>query len=218
MSSIPGGSPLSPSEHSENAATASAIGGRTPDVGFEQSGSGRGGGSPVDGYAEAIVAVASAEGVIDRVDSELYAFAQAVEGHPELSQRLSDPALDNDTKNALIGDLLNRAHPQTIAAVNYIINAGRGRQLTAIAHGVVERAASRRSSALAEVRTAVPLDDQQRQRLVAALSAQEKRPVEVRVTVDPTIVGGIVVTIGDTVIDGSLARRLADARSQLVGA
>ena len=242
MSSIPGGSPLPPSAGGasgagqagggENAATAQGVGGRTPDVGGGQAGGASSAGQagaaytggrrdpndPVSGYADAIVSVASAEGVLDRVESELYSFAQAAEAHQELSRRLSDPAVEISTKDAVVNDLLQAAHPQTIAAVSYIIAGGRARQLGAIAHAVVEKAAERRDSALAEVRTAVPLDDAQKQRLVAALSAQARRPIDLKVTVDPSIVGGIVVTMGDTVIDGSIARRISDVRARMVGA
>ena len=174
--------------------------------------------SAVEGYAQAIVAVADAEGVLERVENELYEFARAVESNPELSQRLTDPAAEVSTKLGIVSDLLKRAHPQTIAAVGYIIQAGRGRQLRDIAGAVVQAAAHRNERALAEVRSAVPLAEDQRRRLTEALTQQAGRAVELKVVVDPELVGGVVVTMGDIVIDGSVARRLSDVRARLVGA
>lgn len=173
----------------------------------------------VDGYADAIVRVATAEEALDRVEDELYRIARTIEANPELSQRLSDPAVDTPTKLAVVEDLLaGRAHPQTVSAVMYVVQSGRARQLPAIAGAVVHRAAAARSRALAEVRTAVPLSDEHVTRLADALSKATGQQVEVKVTVDPDVVGGVVVNVGDTVIDGSVARRLAELRSRLVGA
>jgi len=76
----------------------------------------------------------------------------------------------------------------------------------------IELAAEQRRRMLAEVRTAVPLTEEQSRRLAAALSAQQGREVRLGVIVDPEVVGGIVVRVGDDVIDGSIASRLEQAR------
>ncbi|MDP9405938.1 MAG: ATP synthase F1 subunit delta [Actinomycetota bacterium] len=173
----------------------------------------------VDGYADAIVGVATAEGALDRVEDELYRFARIIEANAELGQRLTDPAVDTPTKLGVMQDLLGgRAHPQTVSAIMYVVQSGRARQLPAIAGAVVQRAAASRSRAVADVRTAVPLSDEHQTRLADALTKATGQQVEVKVTVDPEVVGGVVVTVGDTVIDGSVARRLAELRSRLVGA
>jgi F-type H+-transporting ATPase subunit delta len=80
-----------------------------------------------------------------------------------------------------------------------------------------EVAAERRHHVLAEVRSAVPLDGAQRERLAQGLSRATGREVEVRVVVDPTVVGGIVARVGDEIFDGSLRSRLDDAKQQLAG-
>ena len=84
-----------------------------------------------------------------------------------------------------------------------------------MARAVAERAAETRSKALAEVRSAVPLDDETVERLAAALSKATGKKVEVKVIVDESVIGGIVARIGDTVIDGSIARRMDSLRQAL---
>ena len=174
--------------------------------------------STVDGYAEAIFTVAKAEGALERVEDELYRFARAFEANPDLGRQLSDQAIDVGTRMAIVDDLLGKkAHPQTISAVMYVVQAERSRQLPAIADAVVAKAASVRSSVVAEVRSAVPLDDDQVQRLVAGLEKSSGRQVEAKVVVDPDVVGGLLVRLGDTVIDGTVARRLDEMRTALTG-
>jgi F-type H+-transporting ATPase subunit delta len=168
------------------------------------------------GYAHAIVEVARAEGVLDRVEEELFRFARAVQDNAALRDRLGDASLDVSTRLQIVGDLLTRAHPQTVAAVNYVLQAGRARFLTPIAEAVGEVAASDREQVVAQVRSAVPLADDQRERLAAALGKSSGKSVSLKVVVDPSVVGGLVVTMGDTVIDGSVASRLAAVRASFV--
>lgn len=172
----------------------------------------------VEGYAEAIVTVARSEQALERVEDELFHIARTVESNGELSQRLSDPGLDTATKLEIVHGLLSgRAHPQTVSAVMYVVQSGRARQLPDIADAVVQLAAASRQRAVAEVRSAIPLDADTQQRLSTALQKATGRQVEIKVTVDPDVVGGVIVTMGDTVIDGSIARRLTELRSRLTG-
>lgn len=170
----------------------------------------------VAGYASAIVAVAQAEGTLARVETELYAFARTVEASAEVRDRLSDPAVPVEAKIAAIDELLG-GHPQTSAAVMFVVQSGRARQLVEIADSVARLAAESRSESLAEVRSAVPLDAAQQERLRSALVQATGRAVDLRVVVDPTVVGGVVAKVGDTVIDGSVSRRLSELKSVLVG-
>jgi F-type H+-transporting ATPase subunit delta len=172
----------------------------------------------VEGYAQAIVAVAEAEGALERVEDELFRFGRAVQVNPELRDLLIDPSIDASAKLGIVTDLLgDRAHPQTLSAVAFIVQSGRARQLTQIAEVVVALAAQTRAQAVAEVRSAVELTEDQRRRLAQALSRIAGRDIDLKVIVDPTLVGGVVARIGDTVIDGSVAHRLAEVRSQLMG-
>ena len=172
----------------------------------------------VRGYAAALYNVAGAEGVLERVADELYQLARLLESNSDLLQRLTDPRLDSAARVALIEELLSgRAHPQTVSAVSFVVQSGRARMLPEIADEVSRLTANARQRVVADVRTAVPLDDDAKRRLAEALSRSSGSQVEVRTTVDPGVMGGVVVTMGDTVIDGSVARRLSELRSRLSG-
>lgn len=170
-----------------------------------------------EAYAGALLAVGEAEGNLDRLESGLFAASRALEGNTELRERLTDPGVDLSTKLEILDELLG-GRPETAAALMWVVQAGRGREITAIADSFVRQAAARRGSSVAEVRTAHPLSDEQQRRLAESLSAQAGQPVELKVVVDPDVVGGIVVKMGDTVIDGSVARRLSELRAAMVGA
>jgi F-type H+-transporting ATPase subunit delta len=169
-------------------------------------------------YAEAIVNVAGAEGVLDRVSNELFQFARAMDDHPELRDRLTDTTIAIPDKLGIVSELLaERVHPQTLAALVYVIQAGRARLLTEICDAVVERAAQKRNRAVAEVRTAVPLDKDRLRRLAEAIERTTGKKIDMKVVVDPSLLGGVVVRVGDMVIDGSVARRLDELKARLVG-
>lgn len=170
----------------------------------------------VRGYAQALFAVAEAEGVLERVEDELYGFARAVEQHADLREALTDAALPSENKKAVVAELLGeRAHPVTVNALSFVVESGRARELGKIADELASVTAERRHRALAEVRSAVELTAQQRARLTEALSAATGRSVEVKVVVDPSVVGGVMARVGDEVFDGSIASRLDDARQHL---
>jgi F-type H+-transporting ATPase subunit delta len=176
------------------------------------------GDSTVEGYAEAIFAVAKAEGGLDRVEDELYRFARAFESNAELGRRLSDEAIDLQTRTAIVQDLLGgKAHQSTVNAVSFVVQSGRARQLPQIADAVVAKASTARRRGVAEVRSAIPLDEDQTRRLAAALEQSSGQQVDVKVVVDPEVVGGLIVRMGDTVIDGTVARRLAEMRTAMTG-
>ena len=107
---------------------------------------------------------------------------------------------------------MGRAMPVTHALVSFVIGAGRGRDLPAIVDRLVERTAEARQEVVAEVRSAVPLTDDQRNRLAAALGARTSLKVSVKVIVDPAVLGGLVAQVGDTIIDGSIRSRLDQLR------
>jgi F-type H+-transporting ATPase subunit delta len=170
----------------------------------------------IGGYATAVVAVAEAEGALVKVEDELFTFAKAVEQSPQLREAVTNRALPVENRIELVRDVLgDRVHPATLSLVSFLIEADRARDLTKIAERVVAIAAEQRQHEVAEVRSAVPLSDAQRERLAQALSRATGRQVEVKVVVDPTVVGGVVARVGDEVFDGSVASRLEDAKQVL---
>jgi F-type H+-transporting ATPase subunit delta len=172
----------------------------------------------VRGYAQGLLSIAEAEGVLDRVEDELYAFAKSVERHADLREALTDEALPSERKKALIDELLGaRTHPLTATLVGFLVDAGQARRIEQIAEELAREAAHRSEQTLAEVRVAVPLTDAQRTKLEKALTKATGHPVELKVDVDPSVIGGVVARVGDEVFDGSVASRLAEARQYLIG-
>jgi F-type H+-transporting ATPase subunit delta len=172
----------------------------------------------IRGYAEALFAVAEAEGETHAVESQLFAFAKLLETQPKVREALIDAALPPENKKALIQEMLgDRANPIAVNLLGFLGEQGRGRELVRIVEELVTVSAERRAHAVAEVRCAVPLDDAQRARLVEALSKATGRQVEIRVVVDPSVIGGVVARVGDEIFDGSVRSRLRDARQQLAG-
>ncbi len=170
----------------------------------------------VRGYAQALLAVAGAEGALDRVQDELYAFAKSVARHEDLREALTDGGLPAERKKAVIQDILGeRASPHTISIIGFLVEQGKARELTAIVDELVALAAERRKAAVAEVRSAVELSDKHRKDLTAALEHATGKKVELKVVVDPSVVGGVVARVGDQVIDGSIRRRLELARERM---
>ena len=162
-----------------------------------------------DAYATALFEVARAEGTLERVEAELYQVARAIEGSEELRSKLTDQALPVELRQGIVEDLLaNKTAPVTKSLVSFVVGSGRARDLPAIIDKMVQRSAEDRAEAVADVRSAIPLDADQQQRLAEALGRRTGKKVSVKVTVDPSVLGGIVATIGDTVIDGTVRRRL----------
>lgn len=170
----------------------------------------------VDGYANALLEVARVEGALDTVADELHVVRGAVEGNDELRTTLTDqaitPAVRQEVVHRLLGD---KAHPVTVSLVDFVVGAGRAGDLPEIVGRLVELAAEARDALVAEVRSAEPLTENQRIRLAAALSDRMGRNVDIRATVDTSLMGGVVTQIGDTVIDGSVRTRLARLRERL---
>lgn len=169
----------------------------------------------VAGYARALVAVGEAEGALDGLADELFHVARSAEQSPELVDELTNPAIGAADRLEVVERLLgDRASDAAVAAVMLVVRAGHARRLSAIAEALASDAAEANRRVLAEVRTAVDLDGEQRERLAAALGEATGRDVELKVTLDPTVLGGIVATVGDTIIDGTVSRRLSDLKSR----
>lgn len=170
----------------------------------------------IDAWAAALLDIAQAEDNVAEVEDELFRFSRIVEGNDELRMALSNPGQPAERRAAIVDELLeHRSLQMTRAIAAFVVGAGRGHDLPAIVNRFVELAAESRQHEVAEVRSAVPLDDAQVQRLAQALSRATKKNIEVRVVVEPDLMGGIVATIGDTVIDGTVRHRLEQLKETL---
>jgi F-type H+-transporting ATPase subunit delta len=173
-------------------------------------------GDRIDAYADALLEVAKAEGVLGVVEDDLFRFARAFEASDDLRMALTDPALPPQRRVAVVEELMGgKALEASAAMAAFVAGIGRAHDLPAIVDRFVERAALAREHEVAEVRSAVPLDDKQRERLGKALSKATGKDVEVKVVVDPKVMGGLVATIGDTVIDGTVRHRLDQLKERI---
>lgn len=167
----------------------------------------------INGYARGIFEMASGEDSLAKVEGELLALARAFETSAELRSKLTDPQLPLDKKQGIVDELIGtRASSLTVGLVQLLVGQNRASDLPAIASAVAGAAASSRDKAVAEVRSAVALDEATVARLTQSLGRATGKNVEVKVIVDPSVIGGIVATVGDTVIDGSIAKRVASIR------
>lgn len=167
--------------------------------------------------AMAAFTVAEDEGTLDAVEDELFRFDRAVAGSPELRTFLTDPGVAAERRRGVVEDLTADAQPITRALLGHLVTYPRGERIEDALQALSTGAAQRRNRVVAEVRTAVALTGAQHGRLSAALTRIYGREVQLHVVVDATVVGGVRVTVGDEVIDGTVAHRLEQARRQVAG-
>lgn len=167
---------------------------------------------------ESLLAQAEAESRLGRVEDELFRFGRVVEGHHDLRTALTDRRADRRAKAELVDRLLHgKAEPETLRLARQAVLSPRGRRLDRALEGYLRIAARRQEQLTAIVTAAVELSQAQRERLTRALAEMYGRAVQTNVIVDPDVVGGIRVEIGDEVIDGTIASRLEDARRSFTG-
>lgn len=164
------------------------------------------------------VVVAERSGHLDDLEDQLFRFSRIVEGQPALRAALADPALPLARKHDLVVALLEgKATPSAIRLLSRVVTDPRGRHVEAGFELYGQIASERRQRLVALVRAATPLTDEQRTRLAAALARTYGGNVHLNVELDPTVIGGLSINVGDEVIDGTIAARLSDARRRLAG-
>jgi len=173
----------------------------------------------LESYAvEAVVAQAEAFGRADRVEDELFRFERIVAADPALRAALVEAQAPADKRADLVSSLLQaRVTPETLLLARRAVVAPRGRRFDRVVENYLETASRRREQQTAIVTSAVPLTDDDRARLAAGLAAIYGGTVHVNTVVDPRVMGGVKVEIGDEVIDGTVIRKL-DAARRAMGA
>jgi F-type H+-transporting ATPase subunit delta len=170
----------------------------------------------VDGYATGVLEDIDNRDALGGVEDELFRFLRIVGGSEPLMAALSDRDLPPSIRKGLVVDLLQgRASSTSVRLAAYATQVGRPRDYEALLSHLVDRVAAESNRRLAEVRVPIELDDDRRQQLAEALRRVTGHPVDVRVTVDPTVLGGFVATVGDTVVDGSTRHRLELLKERL---
>jgi len=170
----------------------------------------------IEGYARGLFEIARAEGKLDEVEDELFRFARSLEGNEQLRSTLSNELLPAERRQSIVEDLLgSRTTRTTTQLVSFIVGLGHSADLPEIIDSLIQRAAGLRDEVVAEVRTAVKLTPDQETRLAAALANATGKNVSLKPIVDPSVLGGVLATVGDTVIDGSVRTRLEQLKSRL---
>ncbi|MFE3495697.1 F0F1 ATP synthase subunit delta [Streptomyces sp. NPDC059175] len=168
--------------------------------------------------ATADLTAAHRAGALDDVEDELFRFGRIVASSPELRAALTDRTATASAKGELLRSLLGgKANAVTERLVIRLVTAPRGRSLEAGLESFSKVAAARRSRMVAVVTSAVPLTDQQKQRLGAVLAKLYGHEMHLNLDVDPEVLGGISVRVGDEVIDGTIADRIAEANRRIAG-
>lgn len=171
----------------------------------------------LDGIEELAYRVAAeSAGSTVSIDTELFAFDAAVSSDNELELAVGSKLDDSGAKVALVERLLaKRVSPQTLAIVRHLVQAPRGRRIGAALRHAASVVADQAGLSVATVTSASPIAAAQLSRLRKALSASYGRELRINQVVDPSIIGGLRVQLGDDVIDGSIASRLGELRLQL---
>ncbi|MFG1628198.1 F0F1 ATP synthase subunit delta [Kribbella sp. NPDC049227] len=166
---------------------------------------------------EAEVAYADTRRKLDDVEDELFRLDRIVAVERGLSDKLSDHNIPLTARQQLLAGLLQgKADAATMRLAERAVD-GRGRSFAASLRSYQVAAAARRNASIATVRVATDLSEAERTRLAEALGRQYGRDIQLNVIVDPNVVGGVRVDIGDEVIDGTIAARLDEAQRRIAG-
>lgn len=161
---------------------------------------------------------ADRDGALDEVEDELFRFGRILEAEPELQTTLGDRAASAERRQELLDSLVaDRVRPATRRLLDRAVAVPRGRSVERTIEDLCDQAAARRDRSVARVRTAVPLSDDEQERLIAALGRIYRRDVVLQVDVDPSVLGGLLVRVGDDVIDGTVLHRIDEVRRDLAG-
>lgn len=167
---------------------------------------------------EALFAAAEKDGVLDTVEDELFRVERILDSTGDLTGLLDEQSAPAARRVGLLDSLVEgKVTSVTQRLLRHAVGSQRKRSITLAIDDLLEQAAARQERSVARVVSAAPLTDQQQDRLVGALSELYGRKISLRSAIDPAVRGGLVVRVGDEVIDGSVAARLAEARTALAG-
>ncbi|QZA09061.1 F0F1 ATP synthase subunit B/delta [Mycolicibacter heraklionensis] len=164
---------------------------------------------------QALLLSAESAGTVDEVEDQLFRFSRVLDAQPRLDILLGDTATPAAGRVGLLRNVLGGANPITAALLEQTVRLLRGQSAHQAIAELAQIAVARRGELVADVGAAAELSDAQRTRLNTVLSRIYSHPVRVQVDVDPARLGGLAISVGDEVIDGTLSSRLADAKTQL---
>ena len=165
-----------------------------------------------------LLGAAEKAGRLDDIEDQLFRFGRIVRGNDQLRTLLDDQSVPAERRSALLADVLgSKVDPVTAALLDQGVRSNRKRTVELAVDDLLDLTATRRGRSVADVTSAVPLSDVQLSRLGTALTHIYGRPITVRTQVDASVRGGLVIRVGNEVIDGSVEYRLATVRAELAG-
>jgi len=165
---------------------------------------------------DVLFGAAEQDGLLDEVEDELFRFERVLSTESRLTTALDDASAVAERRVKLVRDVVgDKVGPITLMLLEHAVASRRKHSVTLAIDDLLELAAARRNRSMARVVSAVELTGQQVSRLAAALSDMYGREINIRAAIDPGVRGGLVIRVGDEVIDGSIAARLASARAAL---
>lgn len=167
---------------------------------------------------EALFAAAEKQGRLDDVEDELFRFSRILAVQSQLTTLLDELSVPAQRRVELLRSVIGgKVQPATEQLLEHAVTSSRERSIELAIDHLLDAAARRRERSIARVLSAVALSEEQESRLASVLSSMYGRAISVRSAVDPTVVGGLMIRVGDEVIDGTVATRIATARAQLAG-
>jgi F-type H+-transporting ATPase subunit delta len=166
-------------------------------------------------YAEALFEAAEAQSAVDQVRTELAELVQAMAPGTELRGALTSPEIETPAKKAALTELMDGAHPVSTGFVQVLIDRGRISEIDDVLTAYGRRVDAAEGRVVVTAVTAVPLTPELRERIRDKVRSQTGRDAELEETVDPSIIGGLVLRVGDVVVDASLRTRLEEMRRAL---
>lgn len=168
-------------------------------------------------YAEAMFALATEKNILDQVEAELTAVAQGISSHEDLSILMYHPHIPHEAKKETLKQVFAGELSEYVANfLSLLIDKRRETALPAIVREYCNLADAARNIAEAEVTTVMPLAEREQSALAAKLSAVTGKNIRLKIHEDKRILGGIVVKLGDKLIDGSVARQLETLQAALL--
>lgn len=168
-------------------------------------------------YAQALYEIALAQKALETMEQEMKGVAEAVEGSRDLQKVLYHPqVLPGEKKNLLKALFADKVSNETMKFLGLIVDKRRENYISGIAAEFIALANAARNTAAAQVTSAIEFDENQRQEILKVLAKMSGKEVDPTFAVDPSLIGGVVVRIGDKIIDGSIKTRLATLKSRLM--
>ena len=166
-------------------------------------------------YAEAVFEAARDAGAVDDVARDLRTFSEAVAGSDDLGAALHDPKIDTRAKKGIVASIVDGAHPVVVNFLQVLLDRGRMSEFPQILEAFEHRLSVAEHRLEVQAITAVPLPDDLRARIVEQIQEKTGAAVDLTETVDPDIVGGLVLQVGESVVDGSVRHRIDELREAL---